>query len=794
MAEGVVTLFLRKVCDLIEKEAHLLFGVTDHVRLLREKLQWLCLSLKEADNKCPEDEEIKLWVTQVRAATFEAEDVIDKFILKVDQNPINQWITLYKTGKEIEKINSTLDNISDNRSKFGLINVQDRGEPSTSIRKEKRAPEVEEVNVVGIEDEAKMISKMLIEGDDRTSVVSIVGMGGLASFPTDNNGSRVMLTTRKRDVALHANPTGKPHELRLLTNEECWVLLRKEAFLEVANHRDLAKLEVVGKDIARRCRGLPLAVVVLGGLLSRKEQSVHEWEKVLKGISWHLKEGEDQILHILALSYNDLPSYLKMCFLHFSAFPENSNISATKLFQMWIAEGFVLGRGDETMEDVAEDYLLELIHRSLIQVAERSSSGRVKKCRIHDMLRDLAIKKAREDQFLEVYSGNIHSASPTTARRLSITHHDFCGHISLNHSASHLRSMFCFAKYKERLEKEDWKSFYGRLKLLRVMHIDSVPISMVPDGIGNLICLRYLSMSFREGMRMKMLPYTIGNLYNLQTLIILGGHIDILLPAHHGIWKMRQLRHLYIPSGCSPKSEHVKLNELTNLQSISLMKVDHWIMGDFSMVTSLRSLGLLGKLGTYQTAVSNFIGRQKNLESLRLIETGNDQLSILIISSCLHQLDKLHWSGQLKKLPAIQDVALCLTKLVLKRSRLSEDPMAVLEKLPKLQHLKLLNGSYLGKKICSSAEGFPVLAVLEISWCEELEDWTVEEGAIANLRRLKIRKCSKLKMIPEGFRLLTNLEQLVLSWQPPNFLERVEENGLDWFKIRHIPSLVRHDH
>lgn len=187
---------------------------------------------------------------------------------------------------------------------------------------------------------------------------------------------------------------------------------------------------------------------------------------------------------------------------------------------------------------------------------------------------------------------------------------------------------------------------------------------------------------------------TIGNLYNLQTLIILGGHSDILLPAHHGIWKMRQLRHLYIPSGCSPpKSERVKLNELANLQSISLMKVDHWIMGDFSIVTSLRSLGLLGKLWTYQTAMSDFIDRQKNLESLRLIETGNDQLSIPISSSCLHQLDKLHWIGHLKKLPAIHDVALCLTKLVLKRSKLSEDPMAVLEKLPKLQHLKLLNGS-----------------------------------------------------------------------------------------------------
>ena len=62
---------------------------------------------------------------------------------------------------------------------------------------------------------------------------------------------------------------------------------------------------------------------------------------MLKAIDWHLKEGEHTIVPILALSYKDLPYYLKMCFLYFAAFPEDSTISVTKLFHMWIAEGFV---------------------------------------------------------------------------------------------------------------------------------------------------------------------------------------------------------------------------------------------------------------------------------------------------------------------------------------------------------------------------------------------------------------------------------------------------------------------
>ncbi|XXG72349.1 hypothetical protein AAC387_Pa07g1473 [Persea americana] len=153
----------------------------------------------------------------------------------------------------MQQINLRLDKIFENRSNLGIGNGRDKGEPSVPIiRNGRRSAKVEEVDIVGIEDEAGIISKMLIGRGARTSVVSIVGMGGL-------------------------DPTSNPYELRLLKDEECWELLRKKAFRKVVHHVHLEELEKVGKDIARGCNGLPLAAVVLGGLLSSKDQSIHEW-------------------------------------------------------------------------------------------------------------------------------------------------------------------------------------------------------------------------------------------------------------------------------------------------------------------------------------------------------------------------------------------------------------------------------------------------------------------------------------------------------------------------------------
>lgn len=142
--------------------------------------------------------------------------------------------------------------------------------------------------------------------------------------------------------------------------------------------------------------------MVLGGLLSRKEATYSEWLKVLQSVHWQLKQDPLQCEDVLDLSYFDLPYYLKSCFRYSGLFSEDSEISARRLVLLWVAEGFVQPRGEEPLEDVAEDYLEELIGRNMVQAATRTSNGRIKTCQVHGLLRERSITKAKEDRFLEV--------------------------------------------------------------------------------------------------------------------------------------------------------------------------------------------------------------------------------------------------------------------------------------------------------------------------------------------------------------------------------------------------------
>ncbi|XP_073109533.1 uncharacterized protein [Elaeis guineensis] len=85
------------------------------------------------------------------------------------------------------------------------------------------------------------------------------------------------------------------------------------------------ELEELGEKIVSKCQGLPLAIVSLGSLLSLREKTKSEWGKVYDRLSWELNNNPnlDNVKHVLNLSYNYLPRYLKNCFLHCSMFPED---------------------------------------------------------------------------------------------------------------------------------------------------------------------------------------------------------------------------------------------------------------------------------------------------------------------------------------------------------------------------------------------------------------------------------------------------------------------------------------
>ncbi|XP_058114443.1 disease resistance protein RPP13-like [Magnolia sinica] len=586
------------------------------------------------------------------------------------------------------------------------------------------------------------------------------------AFPDVNNGSRVVLTTRNKGVALYADPLSQPHELRFLTNEESWDLFCKKTLILVRDGGCLQDLEKLGREIVEKCHGLPLAIAVIGGLLSVKEP--REWENVRKSISWQFVKGEVKISHILSLSYKDLPYYLKPCFLYLGNFPEDREFGAKELIQMWAAEGFLQQRGEETLEEVGDDCLKELIQRSMVQVAIRNSSGNIKSCCIHDLLRNLAISEAKEGMFLQVHSGNANVPLASRARRVAIHHNNSSEYTSFSSSTPHLRSVLIYNESDAWLQRKEAKFLFRSFKLLRVLYIHGAYIKKLPKAIGKLIHLRYLGCA---GTSLERLPSSIGNLPNLQTLFVASSY-NIEVPDT--IEKMQQLGHFQVKSTFNEKlvpciveiKGRPRLDRINSLQTLSLVRYGKWMEdGCLGKLTNLRKLG---------------IWVDTKADAKVLYES-------IVNLDCLHSL-KLQ--GNLAKLPDSSFFPTNLTKLTLKYSYLEEDPMAMLEKLKNLRILRLLNRSYIRKEMACSVQGFPRLESLHLRQLSHLEEWRVEEGAMPSLLHLNIGQCDELKKLPEGLQHVSTLNKLELWRMPDEFKARLEEDGgEDWYKIRHIPSI-----
>ncbi|XP_057773781.1 putative late blight resistance protein homolog R1A-10 [Salvia miltiorrhiza] len=197
-------------------------------------------------------------------------------------------------------------------------------------------------------------------------------------FPDNNNGSRIVITTRESVVAKDINSQSKQHEMQLLSKSESWNLLRQEVFKEEEDCP--AALERIGRSIASNCGGLPLAIHVVGGLLSKANRTQDFWENVANDVSAAVAQSGEQFSNILSLSYNHLPSHLRPCFLYMGAFPEDYEIKPSRLIRLWVAEGFLRSNGDKSLEEEAEDCLTALVARNLVSVRAVKSTGRPKRC------------------------------------------------------------------------------------------------------------------------------------------------------------------------------------------------------------------------------------------------------------------------------------------------------------------------------------------------------------------------------------------------------------------------------
>ncbi|GJN32482.1 hypothetical protein PR202_gb20996 [Eleusine coracana subsp. coracana] len=223
-------------------------------------------------------------------------------------------------------------------------------------------------------------------------------------FSCNGKRSILVVTTRIDEVASIADEACKI-KMKPLDMQDAWVLFCRKVFRKAEVPNLSQELQNWGVKIVKKCEGLPLALVAIGSLLSLRDKSVAVWKHFYSQLIWELQNNPDlnHVDWILNLSYKHLPNYLKNCFLYCAMFPEDYLLRRKKLIRLWIAEGFVEHRGSMSLEEVAESYLIELVHRSMLQVTERNSFGRIRRFRMHDLVRELAVKLSEKESFSSTY-------------------------------------------------------------------------------------------------------------------------------------------------------------------------------------------------------------------------------------------------------------------------------------------------------------------------------------------------------------------------------------------------------
>ncbi|XP_042988730.1 disease resistance protein RPM1-like isoform X2 [Carya illinoinensis] len=846
---GVCNLLDKLLACFAENVVQLLIGDPEDVLNLRGELERMRAFLKVADASEESDVEFKVLVKQIREIAHETEDALDEFmLLQVHDRADGLYGAIHKFScciknikaryriiSELQAIRSRIKNLCHVHGsllpRFTRIQQGTSGSTSAENTWQHRRGDallLEKTDLVGIDEPKQQLVEWLVEGDNRREVISVAAMGGMGkttlakqvyddeevkkhfkrrawvtvsqsfkieellknmirhlqtssrglenmnndrlrriikdllkksrylvvlddvwhlnewdvlkyALPDNNCGSRVMLTTRNAGVASSTSSgvesVGKVYNLKPLSPMESWDLFCKKTF---QGNACPTYLKDICQYTLRKCEGLPLAIVAISGVLASKDtRRIDEWDIVGRSLGAEI-DGNDKLQDlkkVLSLSFNDLPYYLKDCFLYLSIFPEDHRIEQMRLIRLWIAEGLVEAKEGKALEEVAEDYLNELLNRGLLQVASLTSDGRVKTYRIHDVQREIIVSKSRDQNFTSIAKDQ-NVMWPDKVRRLSI---------------------------------------HNTLQNVQENSLKDTEVKTIPRTIGKL---QYLETLDLKHCRVTELPVEILKLHRLRHLLV-----------YH--FKLESYEVFHSRYGFKVQGNIGALRSLQKLCFIEANQGGGAIMVELGKLYQLRRLGIVKLRKEDGKSLCSSLKKLSNLLALSLTSIEEEEiLDLQHLSSPPPLIQRVYLRGRLETLPPWIPLLHGLVRLYLKWSRLKEDPLVLLQKLPNLVHLELLQ-VYEGDTLYFRKGGFNKLKVLGLDQFNKLRCVQVEVGAMPLVEKLIIQRCQLLKMVPVGIQYLTKLKVLEFFDMPVEFIQtlRPDVKDSDYWKVAHIPEV-----
>ncbi|EEE69321.1 hypothetical protein OsJ_28615 [Oryza sativa Japonica Group] len=761
MAEALVFVVLQKIGAILGGQVlneirsqfgkkSLIFEVENSVMELASEFRVMQAFINHVGMCSHQNAAYEAWLDEVKSVGFDAEDIIEEYAYLIAQTSneggliksvlhrsINAWCHIATQLKQIE---ARLQKLTAMKDRYGiLISEQKLGSNPSHDDLKLMSDSLyfySQDDIVGNEEELAWITQRLIQGRKSRTVISICGMGG----------GRVIITTRNEDVAILAD---EDHCIMLKTLQwkEAWNLFSRKAFPSRKENQCPESVVQWAEKIVDKCKGLPLAIVAIGSLLSHKKKEENEWKLFYNQLNWQLINNPELnfVIAVLNLSFEYLPSNLKYCFLYCGLFPEDYLIKRKQIIRFWIAEGFVEETGANiTMEELAEEYLKELAQRSLLHVAERNVYGRAKSFQMHNLVRDMVVSKCKTYKFSDLVVDHCVTKHKYKTRRISVLEADHASEAPTY--GEKVRSFILFDKKVP----YSWLETASRdFRLLRVLSLRRASIHKVPDVVSNLFNLRYLDLAYT---RVKVIPRSLCRLNKLQMLdlwftgvVELPREIKLLTEIRYMVATVMSEDNHRIFNCFLPVRFPCEVCHLKDLQVLGYIEASKDMISNLRNLNQLRNLFMMKVEHNYLTELWASIKRMPNLVRLDIISCDSDEVFNMEHLDPLPELETFHLRA------------------------------------------KLQDGVYEGVLLSFQAGLFPKLKKLSLADMENLTWIEMEDGTMQSLNFIALIGLRNLKVVPEGFQYLMSLQEMFLQDMPQEFIKRAQRE--DRVYIQHIPKI-----